>query len=66
MNKLIFLLICSLTLGVKSFSQENVVLNPQDFKHYFDGFNHDDNELYQQYIPNDSAWTFLKSAIPFF
>ncbi|MDE7442961.1 MAG: hypothetical protein K2M65_02235, partial [Muribaculaceae bacterium] len=45
---------------------ESRILTPDAFKVYIDGFNHGDNELYRQYIPNDSAWAFLKDNIPFF
>lgn len=43
-----------------------VVLNPDNFKHYIDKFNENDNELYIQHVPNEKAWTFLTTNIPFF
>lgn len=42
------------------------VLEPEDFKGYIEQFNLTDNELYSQYVTNDSAWAFLKENIPFF
>ncbi len=62
--KLVFA--CVIILGLKGYSQENFILNPVDFQHYIETFNENDNELYKQYIPNDSAWAFLESNIPFF
>ncbi len=40
------------------------VLNPGDYKHYITRFNENHTEVYPQYIPNDSAWGFLKNNIP--
>lgn len=40
-------------------------LEKDSFKHYVDKFNSSDEELYAQYITNDSAWSFLKKNIPF-
>ena len=34
------------------------LLQPESFKHWVDGFNKNDNELYQQYVPNSAAWEF--------
>ncbi len=42
------------------------VLRPDTFKHYIDQFNHDDEDLYSQYISNEHAWTFLRENIPLF
>ena len=64
MNKLYGTIALLLTLGFQSQAQENHILNSADFKHYVDQFNASDQELYQQYIPNDSAWHFLASNIP--
>ena len=44
----------------------NRILNPDNFKGYIEQFNRTDNELYSQYISNDSAWQFLEENIPFF
>ncbi|MDR2915961.1 MAG: hypothetical protein LBV74_14245 [Tannerella sp.] len=62
--KLVFVWI--IIFGLKGYSRENLILNPVDFQHYIETFNENDNELYKQYIPNDSAWAFLESNIPFF
>lgn len=40
------------------------LLDYNDFKSYIETFNLNDNELYIQHIPNDSAWGFLKNNIP--
>lgn len=66
MNRLLFIILFSVFAGIKSYSQDNYILDVSDFKHYIDEFNRDDNELYKQLIPNDSAWEFLESNIPFF
>ncbi len=42
------------------------VLNPDDFKHYIDYFNRMERENISQAIPDDSAWSWLKSRIPYF
>jgi hypothetical protein len=59
-----YLIIIILTIGLPVYGQ-NFILKPTDFKCYIDKFNEKDNELYKQYIPNDSAWKFLESNIPF-
>ncbi len=41
-----------------------LVLKVDDFRHYVDSFNQNDNELYAQYVPNAAAWEFLKTKIP--
>ncbi|MGO9111764.1 MAG: MGH1-like glycoside hydrolase domain-containing protein [Thermoguttaceae bacterium] len=41
-----------------------LVLKAEAFRHYVDAFNHNDNELYVQHIPNAAAWEFLKANIP--
>lgn len=45
------------------FSQ-GVILNSESYKHYFDTFNINDNELYKGFIPNDSCWDFLSGNMP--
>lgn len=66
MNRFLLVLILTFILGSKSYSQENVILNPSDFRFYIEKFNEEDNELYPQYIPNNGAWKFLEKNIPFF
>jgi hypothetical protein len=63
---LTLLTIMSLASGSRIYAQNLTILKAADFKHYIDAFNSNDNELYKQYIPNDSAWAFLESNIPFF
>ncbi|MCK5442957.1 MAG: hypothetical protein KAJ23_13795 [Maribacter sp.] len=46
-------------------SQEFNLLDQNRYRTYIDTFNQNDNELYKQYISNDSAWNFLKENIPF-
>ncbi|MEI6423243.1 MAG: hypothetical protein WCP55_13555, partial [Lentisphaerota bacterium] len=41
-----------------------LVLKPEAFRHYVETFNQNDDELYQQYVPNSNAWTFLEQNIP--
>lgn len=66
MQYLRYLFLCFLFLSAKISFSQSAILSPQTFKHYIDSFNADDNELYQQYYHNDSAWKFLKENIPFF
>ena len=40
------------------------VLKPGAFRHYIDGFNRNDRELYAQYVPNAASWDFLRRNIP--
>lgn len=42
------------------------VLNPQDYHAYITRFNSEDDELYQQHIPNHDSWRFLERNIPLF
>lgn len=42
------------------------ILKTEDFKHYIDYFNQNDQELYPQEIQNTGAWDFLVENIPFF
>ena len=42
------------------------VLNPQDYHGYIKRFNSEDDELYQQHIPNQESWNFLEKNIPLF
>jgi hypothetical protein len=66
MKKSISIIPLLFIIVIKSYSQNNYILNSSDFKFYIDEFNHNDNELYKQYIPNDLAWKFLETNIPFF
>ena len=40
------------------------VLEASYFYEYIEAFNENDNELYKQYLPNDSAFAFLSQNIP--
>ncbi len=40
------------------------VLRSEDFRHYIEAFNSNDQELYPGYITNGAAWDFLKDNIP--
>ena len=44
---------------------EAAVLKANDFQHYVDRFNADDEEMYAN-IANKDAWTFLNANIPLF
>ena len=43
---------------------QSLVLKAEDFRHYVEDFNKNDNELYQGNFPNAAAWDFLKDNIP--
>jgi hypothetical protein len=57
------IILCSVGLTLFAHAE---VLNPEAFKHYIDGFNAADNELYKQAFPNSASWEFLKQNIPLF
>ena len=63
MNKVIIICISLLLANCKPQTNLNV-LHYKDFAHYVHQFNQGDNELYIQYIPNDSASKFLENNIP--
>jgi predicted GH43/DUF377 family glycosyl hydrolase len=46
--------------------KKQTILKPENFKHYIDQFNKDDNELFRRAIPNAGSWDFLRENIPFF
>jgi hypothetical protein len=41
-----------------------LLLKADDFRHYVDTFNRNDDELFVQYVPNAAAWEFLKANVP--
>lgn len=45
-------------------SPQPFVLKAESFRHYVEGFNKEDNELYKGYFLNTAAWDFLKDNIP--
>lgn len=66
MNRVIIIFLIVTAFTLRCYSQGNFVLKTSDFRHYIEAFNSNDKELYKQHIPNDSAWAFLASNIPFF
>ncbi len=61
-----FLWIITLLLAGTAVGQSKSVLRSEQFKHYIDTFNAQDDELYRQHIPNTHAWEFLALNIPLF
>ncbi|MFD2101535.1 MGH1-like glycoside hydrolase domain-containing protein [Flagellimonas iocasae] len=53
-----------MTFGCSEEGKETVFLDFEDYTHYFEDFNKDDNELYKQYVDNDSVIPFLEANIP--
>jgi len=64
MKKGIGLLALVMACGLFLSAQENFILKTENYKAYIDRFNAHDHELYEGYISNDSAWSFLKDNIP--
>ncbi len=60
------ILILACVYRTPSVNIPNEILRWEEFSHYIDSFNQDDNELYQQYVPNSQASEFLKNNIPYF
>jgi len=61
------LLLVALTTFICSCESYRPVLNIEEYKHYVDAFNANDNELYQLgKYPNDKAWEFMAQNIPLF
>jgi hypothetical protein len=44
----------------------SLVLRPESFEHFIEGFNRNDSERNSLFISNDRAWDFLKKNIPLF
>jgi hypothetical protein len=42
------------------------ILNPDSFQHYIEQFNRNDVETTRNYVPNQSAWAWLRANIPMF
>ena len=59
----VFGLLVLFTLGCFE-KEEFSILDAGNFQHYIEHFNQTDNELYIQYVPNDSAFVFLSENIP--
>ncbi|MBA4745696.1 MAG: hypothetical protein H2058_10590 [Muricauda sp.] len=58
------LLTVLMTFSCSKKEQETVVLDFDNYTHYFEDFNENDNELYKQFVSNDSVIPFLKANIP--
>lgn len=43
-----------------------LVLKAAAFRHYAEGFNRDDEELYRQFVPNAGAWDWMQRNVPLF
>lgn len=43
-----------------------LVLDASEFRHYPEGFNAADEELYRQHIPNADAWDWMRRNVPLF
>lgn len=64
MKRFFFFLMVMVHVANLAAEKDMKVLNADDYKHYIERFNKDDEELYVQYIPNESVWNFLKQNIP--
>ncbi|MES2828090.1 MAG: glycosyl hydrolase family 65 protein [Bacteroidota bacterium] len=62
MSKYLLLLAILLCLTNQLHAQQ--ILKASNFRHYIDGFNQGDNELYKNFISNKDSWTFLSQNIP--
>ncbi|MDR1959463.1 MAG: hypothetical protein LBQ54_10570 [Planctomycetaceae bacterium] len=50
--------------GAADKGKTSTVLEPEQFQHYIDSFNADDDETVKQFYPNDKAWEFLSNNMP--
>lgn len=57
---------CASTKQAATTVDKHSVLQADDFKHYVDYFNNMEDENIKTAIPNDSAWTWMKTNIPLF
>ncbi|GHT14535.1 hypothetical protein FACS1894170_11620 [Planctomycetales bacterium] len=53
-----------LALFVCQEARTQTVIQPEQFKHYIDTFNADDDETVKQFYPNETAWDFLSKNMP--
>ncbi|NQU88237.1 MAG: hypothetical protein HQ541_21020 [Mariniphaga sp.] len=60
----LFLILVSIIILSGCADQNINVLDSFDYKHYIARFNENHTEVYPQYVPNDTAWDFLKENIP--
>jgi SpoVK/Ycf46/Vps4 family AAA+-type ATPase len=63
MKRFFFFLMVMVHVANLAAEKDMKVLNADDYKNYIERFNKDDEELYVQYIPNESVWNFLKQNI---
>ena len=61
-----FILFPATLLHGQQLSRHPLVLKPDNYKHYINSFNANDEELYAEYIKNDRSWDFLSNNIPLF
>lgn len=54
------------SLKVETGQKRNLVLQPENFKHYVDYFNRMEDENIIQAIPNSESWEWMKQNIPLF
>lgn len=45
---------------------EPLALKAEAFRHYAEGFNQGDEELYRQFVPNAGAWDWMRRNVPLF
>ncbi|WP_214072990.1 glycosyl hydrolase family 65 protein [Mucilaginibacter sp. dw_454] len=57
-------MLCLFFCTDKLHAQVNFLLKADNYKAFIDQFNRDDDELYKEHFPNDSAWGFLRDNMP--
>jgi hypothetical protein len=63
---LVFVVSLSSCKSAVSAQKSSAILHVEDYKHYVDYFNTMEDENIAKAIPNDSAWSWLKTNIPLF
>lgn len=61
-----FQIFLCVSLALSTSMASAAALKAESFKHYFDTFNENDEDLYVQHVPNQKAWEFLKTNVPLF
>jgi hypothetical protein len=56
--------ICIIAFFQCTVFSQSIILNSDNYRHYIDTFNVNDNELYKNFIPNEQCWEFLSGNIP--
>lgn len=59
-----YFLFCALLSAAQQPTPRPFVLRPDNYRHYIDSFNANDEELFVQYISNNKSWPFLSKNIP--